>query len=204
MPRTICYSQTYNTVFPTRGDWLRYERNLVRVRKCLYTDGSKTAYGVGAGIYGERPGTETQISLGSFTTIFQAEVYAIELCAVMLMERQAANKTIRIFSDSQAALKALDSGFCVSRTVWSCRKKLNDLGACNSVTLVWIPRHTGLEGNERVDALAKAGAEAEFIRPEPVLAITNSTAKQAITAWTEEIKFRYWLVRWFETLKGND
>jgi ribonuclease HI len=160
---------------------------------CLYTDGSKTVDGVGAGIYCERPGTEIQVSLGSLTTIFQAEVYAIELCAVMLLERQTASKTIRIFSDSQAALKALDSGLCVSRTVWSCRERLNDLGARNSVTLVWIPGHTGLEGNERADALAKAGAEAEFIGPEPVLGVTNSTARQAILAWTEDVKHRYWL-----------
>ena len=100
--------------------------------------------GVGAGIYGERPGIEAQISLGSFTTIFLAEVHAIELIAVMLMERQTANKTIRIFSDSQAALEALDSGLCVSRTVWSCREKLNDLGARNSVTLVWVPETPAL------------------------------------------------------------
>ena len=35
------------------------------------------------------------------------------------------------------------------------------------MTLVWIPGHTGLEGNERADALAKPGTEAEFKRSQP-------------------------------------
>lgn len=192
MPRTISHVQTYKITLPTREDWLREERNLVRADVCLYTDGSKTKDGVGAGIFGRSPEAEIQISLGSLATIFQAEVHAIELCARMLIERQTTHKTIKIFSDSQAALKALDSSLFISRTVWSCREKLNDLGTHNSVTLVWIPGHTGLEGNERADALAKAGAEAQFTGPEPVLGVTDSTAKRDITAWTEEIKLQYW------------
>jgi hypothetical protein len=52
-----------------------------------YTDGSKTNKGTGAGVY--CPGTRRKLSfsLGQYTAVFQAEVYAIETCAVENLDR---------------------------------------------------------------------------------------------------------------------
>ena len=97
MPRTKSYNRTYSIVLLSREDWLREECNFARTDVCLYTDASKTGNEVGAGIYGDNPRTQIQVSLGSLATIFQAEVYAIELCVTMLIERQTTHKTIRIF-----------------------------------------------------------------------------------------------------------
>jgi hypothetical protein len=47
-----------------------------------YTDGSKTNKGTGAGVYCDRTRQKLSFSLGQYTTIFQAEVYAIKACAV--------------------------------------------------------------------------------------------------------------------------
>jgi ribonuclease HI len=46
-------------------------------------------------------------SLGQYTTVFQAEVYAIKACAVENLDRNYKNRNISILSDSQAAIKAL-------------------------------------------------------------------------------------------------
>ena len=55
------------------------------------------------------PNYKLSTSLGQFTTIFQAEVYAIELCARECIRRNLRRSQINIMSDSQAALKALTS-----------------------------------------------------------------------------------------------
>jgi hypothetical protein len=43
-----------------------------------YTDGSKTNKDTGAGVYCYGTGLKLSFSLGQYTTIFQAEVYAIK------------------------------------------------------------------------------------------------------------------------------
>ncbi|KAJ8976426.1 hypothetical protein NQ317_011942 [Molorchus minor] len=93
---------------------------------------------------------------------------------------------------TQAALKALVSYRCNSKTVWNCQKALNNLSLRNHVTLVWIPGQSGQEGNEIADSLARKGAETTFIGPEPVLGISYNTAKMAVLNWSEGEILRYW------------
>ena len=114
------------------------------------------------------------------------------MCARVLQNRHYTHKTIKIFSDSQAALKALESGWCNSKTVWNCREALSELSRCNKITLVWIPGHMGLGGNEAADQLAKRGAATKFTGPEPVLGISHATAKHATLAWAENEWKRQW------------
>jgi hypothetical protein len=46
-----------------------------------YTDGSRTAEGTGARVYGQSVKRRLCIPLGKHATVFQAEVYAILACA---------------------------------------------------------------------------------------------------------------------------
>ena len=64
------------------------------------------------------------------------------------------NKRILIFSDSQAALKALSGLKVISRLVEECQEGLSVLAILNKVTLVWVPGHRGILGNEVADKLA--------------------------------------------------
>ena len=50
-----------------------------------YTDGSKT--NKGAGVYCNGTGRKRSFSLGQYTTVFQAEVYAIKACTVENLDR---------------------------------------------------------------------------------------------------------------------
>ncbi|KAJ8978928.1 hypothetical protein NQ317_002989 [Molorchus minor] len=116
-----------------------------------YTNGSKTPQGTGAGIYeySETENAQYSISLGKHTSVFQAEVYAILHCAKENTTKAYVNRRINIFSDSQAALKALTNPKVTSRLVWECQKELENLTDYNRVTLLWVPGHSEIQGNEK-------------------------------------------------------
>ncbi|KAJ8914435.1 hypothetical protein NQ315_017531 [Exocentrus adspersus] len=125
-------------------------------------------------------------------TVFQAEIHAIELCGRELEKRGSNRRSIKIFSDSQAALKAVGSYRCTSKAVWNCQQTLSRVGRTNRLTLVSIPSHVGLKGNEVADSLARRGATVEFIGPEPVLGLSYSTVRSVIRTWAEGDTLQYW------------
>jgi ribonuclease HI len=91
--------------------------------------------------------------LGKFATVFQTEIYAIFHCACENIRRAYRNKRILISSESQAALKALSGPKVMSRLVAECLDALSELAFLNEVTLVWVPGHCGIFGNEEADNL---------------------------------------------------
>ena len=64
---------------------------------------------------------------------------------------------IAICSDSQAALKALERVANKSRVVSECKHMLKELNRANNITLIWVPGHNNIPGNEKADELAKLG-----------------------------------------------
>ncbi|KAG5888015.1 hypothetical protein JTB14_007134 [Gonioctena quinquepunctata] len=53
-----------------------------------------------------------------------------------------------------------------------------------NLSLVWIPGHSGLEGNGAVDSPAKEEVAKYFSGPEPAFGIFPSFAKQTLNTWT--------------------
>jgi ribonuclease HI len=150
-----------------------------------YKDGSRTKEGTGVGIHGVRPEIDIKVSIGRRATVFQAEVYAIIYCLLENIKRSYCNKRIFIFSDSQAALKALNSLLIKSKILvaWNCFQPLLELAEQNKVKLIWVPGHSGVEGNEKADQQAKLGADEPLLGPEPFCGITKKTARRAIDLW---------------------
>jgi len=154
------------TELSTNRDWSRESIQTLEKNTIIwYTDGSKTPEGTGAGVYGPR--TTYSEPMGQFPSIFQAEIHAIERCIQFNLDRKYRNKEIAILSDTQAAIKALSSSNINSMMVLECLGKFNDLGRNNKVTFLWVPGHVGVEGNEKADILARKGASAPLIGPEP-------------------------------------
>jgi ribonuclease HI len=61
------------------------------------------------------------------------------------------NNQILIFSDSQAALKALNGPKVTSELVAECLNALSALADLNEVTLTWVLGHRRILGNEDLD-----------------------------------------------------
>jgi ribonuclease HI len=146
-----------------------------------YTDGSST----GSGIRGLRPNSSLSFSLGKLATVFQTEIYAIFQYASENIRRAYRNKRILIISDSQAAFKALTGPKVTSRLVAECLDALSELAGLNEVTLVWVPGHCGILGNEEADKLARQASAKPLLGPEPALGIARCLTREAIKNWTE-------------------
>jgi ribonuclease HI len=66
------------------------------------------------------------------------------------IEKGYTDRNIYILSDSQAAIKALDSFQINSKLVWDCHQSLVKLAEHNRIQLVWVLGHMGIHGNEQL------------------------------------------------------
>jgi len=65
-------------MLPLLKDWAKASGAPPPVKGLVwYTDGSKMRDGAGAGVYGQSVRWRLSFPLGRYTTIFQAEIYAI-------------------------------------------------------------------------------------------------------------------------------
>ena len=101
--------------------------------------------------------TNKSIRLSANTTVFQAEVIAIrEATRKMLSTFDGKYEYIKILTDSQAALQALDDTTYASRAVKDTMIELNNLGhQVKRLELAWVKAHIGMPGYERADKLAR-------------------------------------------------
>ncbi|XP_053699091.1 uncharacterized protein LOC128746066 [Sabethes cyaneus] len=81
------------------------------------------------------------------------------------------------YGSGDAALKALKAAMCNSKLVWECILSLRQLAHKNLVNLYWVPGHCGIEGNEKVDLLARKGSSTRCLGPEPFCGFSSSAIK---------------------------
>ena len=101
-----------------------------------------------------------------YTTVFQAETIAInEACKTFINTKHDNMQYIKIFSDSQAAILALNSNTVTASLVKQTIISLNLLGdSTKRVEICWIKAHIGHDGNERADQLAREAVKHSQVR----------------------------------------
>ncbi|XP_024883516.1 uncharacterized protein LOC112462129, partial [Temnothorax curvispinosus] len=158
VPKKYQLVKHFKIQIPTRKEWS--DPGGVRDPNVdlWFTDGSGINDYFGAGFYGPKENHRESIPVGSHSTVFTAEILASLKCAEYLLNKDTKGKKINICSDSRAAIQALAKTTPESALVWDCMLALEKLGGLNKVTLVWVPGHQGIPGNETADMHAKKGA----------------------------------------------
>jgi ribonuclease HI len=168
----------------TREKWARGPRTPAVKGLIWFTDGSRSAEGIGAGVYGQSANRRLSISLGKHATVFQTEVYAILACVHENGTQDRPEKYVSICSDRQAGLKALQAAK-TSPLVRMCQHVLNDISTQHTVGLYWVPGHAGVRGNEIANKLARGGSVQRFVGPEPFLGVSRQNIRK-MKCWMEK------------------
>ena len=85
-------------------------------------------------------------------------MYAILACVYEIETQDRPEKYVSICSDSQAALKALQTAKTTSRLVRQCQKAWNDISTRHTVGLYWVPGNAGVQRNEIADKFGRGGS----------------------------------------------
>ena len=76
--------------------------------------------------------------------------------------------------------------------VRECQSKLNTLGGNNDIQLHWVRGHSGEEGNERADELAKLGSSTPYIGAELAVGVSPTIIKSMISNVCQVIHDDLW------------
>jgi hypothetical protein len=92
---TRVFDRNFLTKFPTKDSWMnQLEQTKPNEGYIFYTDGSYCDGKAGAGIYSENENVGEHFALGTYTTVFQAELFAILHCAINCSDKNIINSKI--------------------------------------------------------------------------------------------------------------
>ncbi|KAL4147805.1 hypothetical protein QTP88_002154 [Uroleucon formosanum] len=153
----------------------------------IYTDGSKMENGVGAAVVVQDH--VSMLRLPNFCSIYTAEAIAISF-ALDLIKTNHIHKAV-ILSDSLSTLRSIENIYNpneISRKIQNQIYNLTHTGY--SITLLWIPSHNQIQGNERADQKARqAITSTDAIR---LNHFTLHDAKSITSIITNNIWLRAW------------
>ena len=151
----------------------------------IYTDGSKSSYGVGFAIISNDKAI--QFSLPKYASVFTAELSALWYAAEEI--KTLPKQKFVIFSDSRSALEALKSYNPKNSLVREIKYKFHRLyNSGFDVEICWVPSHIGIRGNEVADKAAKEA----ITKPRSIIDIPINDYIPAL----KEFIFNKWQVSW--------
>ena len=148
---------------------------------CIYTDGSiHTDGSSGCAFVVPEFNIVRRFRLNKDISIFSAELFAIER-AMSFVGKRVIHDKICIFTDSRAALQALENQSfnrheSISYILNITRYLQQNEG--KTIKFQWIPSHSGLKGNEWADKAAKEAAKDPYLPINDIgLTLTEVSAK---------------------------
>ena len=154
-----------------------------------YTDASRTTYNkAGIGIYIPKKNVNISLRTSSHSCISSIELAAIEDCLVHVKDSyQGETFDIVISNDFLSALEALKDCNHLDRNINKTVTIISEIQESGKkVTLVWVPAHVGIPGNEKADALAKAATTREQIDrwiPASIKDVKRAVDRNIIQQW---------------------
>lgn len=151
----------------------------------IYTDGSKQNDLTGFACFSEK--FEVQVHLPNFTSIFIAELLAIQHALEIIVSSDFGYNFV-ICSDSKSSLQSIENIYSNHPIVQNIHKILKDLiEQHRTVTFLWIPSHTGIFGNEQADNLAKMSIQKPVSSTKFVISDLKCKVKAEIfSSWENE------------------
>ena len=197
IPSDVCFHRSLRRLNVNLESFSGDPNFLVHSDVNIFTDGSKSEFGVGSAyrividnvIY-----RQDNFTLPSYSSVFQAEIHAINKAAENLLMLPS-DKKMNFFVDSQAALRALCSSEITSKLVKDTWDKLVDI--LNEMEFVWIKSHSGNEHNDAVDTMAKEAA-LNHLPGENILPSKRYVRDLVIEKLREE-----WDLQWHEYRDGR-
>ena len=192
--RMLYKDRTLNLFLTQIADRDHFQNNCIRPLPWdpgilnVFTDGSKSEMGTGAAyiMKSHEHSAQDYMHLGEHATVFQAEITAITLACLNILDYGLKNHDIQFWVDSQSAIKALNQFITCSKQVLEAKRLLNKITEYqNTIRINWIPGHSGQLGNCVADALAKAGAEYSDEGLEPRMAVSSQLIRTALSKWTK-------------------
>ena len=132
------------------------------------------------------------------STIFAAEATAISLALNYYLHMDPVHHDVVVYSDSMSCLQAIEGEdtenpfIChIKNLLWS----LSDKGT--RVRCCWVPSHCGIDGNERVDQLAKETLDQDL---DPLASVHYTDMKPLVNSYIQKLV----QTKWDVSVHGRD
>jgi ribonuclease HI len=173
---------------------LSYINPISQTHPVIYTDASKIDAQCGFGLFCPTTSYELKFKLCNYSSIFAAEMTAIKHALIYAHTQKLENPVI--FTDSLSSCIAIEKrskSTHISETIFDVIELLTRTGG----TIMWVPAHVGIEGNERADQLAKEA----ILEDEEQL--SNKIFKTDVKAMLKKELFNDWQKFYSESEKGQ-
>ena len=159
----IFFDTSLNNLKKDETNEVIYRKEFCRIREGYsgsyeaFTDGSKQDQRVGAAaFYPKNPDESDAVRLRDGSSIYNAELEGILLALNKFKTLKRLHSHFTIHTDSLSAVEGLRNRNFVNKNVRRIFNLIRDFPSRVHISIVWIPAHVGISGNETVDKLAKA------------------------------------------------